>query len=537
MNDICLMPRALKFRLRPAVIAAASFSLAMVMAAPVHAQTVTAVLHSSLRVLDPIITTAYMSRNHGYMIFDTLLATDGAGKIQPQMAEKYTVSADGKTYTFTLRPGLKWHDGAAVKSDDCIASITRFLSQDKMGQVTQGLVASMKAIDDKSFQVVLKEPTDLILRTLAKPSGVPPFMMPKRIAETPGGQPIKEQIGSGPFKFLTAEFKPGLKAVYEKNRDYVPRSEPASGNAGGKVVNVDRVEWVTMPDAMTAVNALLNGEIDYIEQMPYDLLPMVEGKKDIKVEILDKSGYQTLMRMNHLYPPFNNKLIRQAAMFAINQDDVMMALIGNPKYYKTCAALFGCGTAYESSAGKDMLIPSNLEMAKKLLKEAKYDGTPVLVMHPTDVGLLAAQPVVIAQALRKAGFVVNLQSMDWQSVVTRRAVQEPVAKGGWNIFSTNFSIIDVMDPLRNPTTAANGKQAWFGWPDVPKIEELRQGFARTSDPVKLKSLADEVQKVAVDEGVVAPMGQYYVTAAYRTSLSGVMAESVPYFWNLKKTGK
>ena len=541
MNDFCLKPRALEFRLRPAMRAAASLSLALGLAfsfaAPAQAQTVTAVLHSGLRVLDPIITTAYMSRNHGYMIFDTLLATDGAGKIQPQMAEKWAVSADGKTYTFTLRSGLKWHDGGVVKSEDCIASITRFLSQDKMGQVTMGLVASMKAIDDKSFQVVLKEPTDLILRALAKPSGVPPFMMPKRIAETPGGQPIKEQIGSGPFKFVTAEFKPGLKAVYEKNRDYVPRSEPASGNAGGKIVNIDKVEWVTMPDSMTAVNALLNGEIDYIEQMPYDLLPMVEAKKDIKVEILDKSGYQTLMRMNHLYPPFNNKLIRQAAMYAIKQDDVLKALIGNPKYYKTCAALFGCGTALESSTGKDMVVPSNLEMAKKLLKEAKYDGTPVLIMHPTDVGLLAPQAVVIAQALRKAGFVVNLQSMDWQSLVTRRAVQEPIAKGGWNIFATNFSIIDVMDPLRNPTTATNGKQAWFGWPEVAQVEELRQTFARTSDPAKLKSLAEEVQRVAHDEGVVAPRGQYYVTAAYRTSLSGVMAESVPYFWNLKKTGK
>ena len=198
----------LRLNIRPlrALLSVTAFSLAL-LAASAQAQTVTAVLHSGLRVLDPIITTAYMSRNHGYMIFDTLLATDGANKIQPQMAEKWTISPDAKIYTFTLRPGLKWHDGAAVKSDDCIASITRFLSQDKMGQVAMGLVASMKAIDDKSFQIVMKEPTDLILRTLAKPSGVPPFMMPKRIADTPGGQPIKEQIGSGPFKFVTAEFK------------------------------------------------------------------------------------------------------------------------------------------------------------------------------------------------------------------------------------------------------------------------------------------------------------------------------------------
>lgn len=520
---------------RPLALAAC-LSAALALPTPANAQTITAVMQSGLRSLDPVINTDCMARNHGYMIYDTLLATDANNQIQPQMAEKWQVSADGKTYTFTLRNGLRWHDGAPVKAEDCIASIKRWAAQDKLGQIMMTLVADMKVVDDNTFQIALKEPTALVLSALAKLSGPPPFMMPKRTAETPSTQPIKEHIGSGPFKFVATEFKPGIKVVYEKNKDYVPRREPASWSAGGKVVHVDRVEWVIMPDQMTSVNALLNGEIDYLERAPFDLLPMVEGRKDIKVGLIDKSGWQAMYRFNHLHPPFDNKLIRQAAMYAVGQEDALKAMVGNPKYYNTCPALFGCGMPYESSAGADMIIPSNLEKARQLLKEAKYDGTPVVILHPTDVSSVATHPVVIAQALRRAGFTVNLKAMDWGTLVANRANQEPPAKGGWSIFATNNNIIDIMDPLRNYTVAANGKKAWFGWPDVPKIEELRYKFARTSNPAELKKLAEDIQKLVLDEGVVVPLGQYTFPAAYRTNLSGVIEAPVAFFWNIKKTG-
>jgi len=520
-----------------ALVLAAALSGVLSLPAPAKGQTLTAVMHSALRVLDPVITTAHIVRNHAYMIYDTLLATDADGKIQPQMAEKWVVSPDGKIYTFTLRSGLKWHDGPPVKAEDCIASIRRFVEQDKMGQILMTLVADMKVVDDRTFQVILKEPTEVILTTLAKPSGLAAFMMPKRIAETPPATPIKETIGSGPFKFVSAEFKPGIKAVYEKNKEYVPRSEPASGNAGGKVVHVDRVEWVTMPDHMTTVNALIAGEIDYMEWVPFDLLPMVEGKKDIKVHVIEKQGFQTMYRFNHLHPPFSNKLIRQAAMYAVRQEDVLKALVGNPKYYRTCPAAFGCGTPYESSAGADMVVQSNPEKARELLKQAKYDGTPVVILHATDVVTIASNPVVIAAALRKVGFTVDLQSMDWMTLVTRRASMEPPAKGGWNLFSTNWLINEVMDPLRSAPASASGKRAWFGWPENKQIEELRLKFARALKPAEQKKLAEEIQRLLIDEGVLVPLGQFYIPSAYRTSLTGVLDSHVPYFWNMKKAGK
>ena len=240
-------------------------------------------MHSDLRVIDPIFTTAYITRDHGYMVYDTLLATDSNFKIQPQMAD-WKVSDDKLTYTFTLRDGLKWHDGAPVTAEDCVASLKRWGKRDGMGQKLMDFTASIEATDAKTITLKLKEPYGLVLESIGKPSSLVPFMMPKRLAETPADKAIPEQIGSGPFKFVQAEFQPGVKAVYEKNKDYVPRKEPPSWTSGGKVVKVDRVEWITMADAQTAVNALQSGDIDFMENPPFDMLPVLEANKDLKIE-------------------------------------------------------------------------------------------------------------------------------------------------------------------------------------------------------------------------------------------------------------
>src|ERR1700761_3388945 len=261
-------------------------SAALAFAAPPNAKTITAVMHSDLRTLDPIFTGAYITRDHGYMVYDTLLATDANFDIRPQMAD-WKISGDKLTYTFTLRDGLKWHDGSPVTAEDCVASLQRWAKNETMGQLLMKFTASLEAADAKTITLKLKEPYGLVLQSIGKPSSLVPFMMPKRLAETPAGTPIPELIGSGPFKFVKAEFQPGVKAVFEKNTDYVPRKEPPSWTSGGKVVKVDRVEWLTVPDAQTAVNSLQAGDIDFMEAPSYDILPVLESKPDIKVETLN----------------------------------------------------------------------------------------------------------------------------------------------------------------------------------------------------------------------------------------------------------
>src|SRR3984885_4845114 len=462
-------------------LAAGALAAGLAVAAPAEAKTITAVMHSDLRIIDPEFTTAYITRDHGYMVYDTLLAMDSNFKIQPQMAD-WKVSDDKLIYTFTLRDGLKWHDGTPVTAEDCVASLQRWPRTDSMGQKLMDFTASLEATDARTITLTLKEPYGLVLESIGKPSSYAPFMMPKRLAETPPGQQIKEQIGSGPFKFVQAEFQPGVKAVYEKNKDYVPRQEPPSWAAGGKVVKVDRVEWITMADAQTAMNALQSGDIDFVEAPPFDILPVLAANSDIKVETLSKFGFLTGGRMNFLYPPFDNVKVRRAPFMALNQKDVLDALVGNPEYYRICGALFICDTPLATDLGSETLVKGDgMAEAKKLLAESGYAGRPLVILAPGDVVPLKAQPVVAAQLLREAGFKVDLQATDWQTVVSRRASQKPPNEGGWNMLFTNFVIADVVDPVVNILLNTRGKNgAWFGWPEDARMETMRDAFVRSS---------------------------------------------------------
>src|SRR6266436_5019074 len=444
-------------RVLAGIALSAVLSAAWTSQAEAAGKTITAVMHSDLRIIDPIFTTAYITRDHGYMVYDTLLATDANFKIQPQMAD-WKISDDKLTYTFTLRDGLKWHDGAPVTAEDCVASLKRWGRNDSMGQKLMSFTASIEATDARTITLKLKEPYGLVLESIGKPSSVVPFMMPRRLAETPPSQQIKEQIGSGPFKFVQAEFQPGVKAVYEKNTDYVPREEAPSWTSGGKVVKVDRVEWITMADPQTAVNALQSGDIDFMEVPPFDLLPALAANQELKVGTLNKLGFQTIGRMNFLYPPFDNVKVRRAAFVAMNQKDVLDAMVGNPEYYRTCGAVFICGAPLATDVGSETLVKGNgMAEAKRLLAESGYDGTPVVVLAPGDVVTLKAQPIVAAQLLREAGFKVDVQATDWQTVVTRRASQKPPKEGGWNMFFTNWAAADVVNPIASLPVSGKGK--------------------------------------------------------------------------------
>ncbi|MBV8193399.1 MAG: ABC transporter substrate-binding protein, partial [Alphaproteobacteria bacterium] len=264
------------------------------------------VQNGNLTILDPIWTTAYVTRDHGYMIYDVLFATDENNAVKPQMVDKYEVSPDKTLWTFTLRDGLEWHDGKPVTADDCVPSLKRWGARDPMGQKLMEFVTELKPVNDKTFTLKLKQPYGLVLESLGKPSSNVPFMMPKRIAETDPFKQIDSQIGSGPFIYVDAESKPGEKHVYVKNTKYKPRPEPASGLAGGKVVKVDRAEFVDMPDPQQQVNALIAAEIDMIEQVPHDLIPVLKSDKGVQVVNWNPLGQQFVIRFNWLTKPFDN---------------------------------------------------------------------------------------------------------------------------------------------------------------------------------------------------------------------------------------
>ncbi len=505
--------------------------------APAQAKTITAVMYSDLRTLDPIFTGAYITRDHGYMVYDTLLATDANFTIRPQMAD-WKISEDRLTYTFTLRDGLKWHDGSPVTAEDCVASLQRWSKNETMGQLLMKFTAGLEAPDEKTITLKLKEPYGLVLQSIAKPSSIVAFMMPRRLAETPANKQIPEQVGSGPFKFVKAEFQPGVKAVYERNQDYVPRKEAPSWTAGGKVVKVDRVEWIAMPDAQTAVTALQSGDIDFVENVPFELVTKLADNKDLKLDTLDKLGFQTLARMNFLHPPFDDIKVRRAAFLAMNQKDVLDALVADPKYYQVCGAVFGCDTPLATDIGSETLVRGNgMADAKKLLAESGYDGTPVVILAPVDNVAYKAQPIVAAQLLREAGFKVDLQSMDFQTVISRRTSQKPPNEGGWNMLFANFIVADVLNPASDELVSGRGTNgAWWGWPEDARVEAMRDAFVRSSSAEGQKKIAADIQREVYEQVLYIPLGQWRRVAAWRKSLSGVLeGPATPVFWNIDKS--
>jgi len=508
--------------------------LALAWAVSTWAETTLKVIpQASLRVLDPIWTTAYLTRNHGYLVYDTLFALDANFKVQPQMVDTWTVSDNGLTYTFTLRPGLKFHDGAPVTSRDVIASIKRWGARDLFGQKLMAYTQSIDAVNEATFTITLKEPFALVLDALAKPSSNVLFIMPERVANTDPQKQIEDYTGSGPFVFVKEEFNPGSKSVYRKFADYVPRREPASLLAGGKQVYVDRVEWIYIPDANTGVAAMNAGEMDYYENPPIDLLPLMKSNAKIKVEVTDPIGTQVVLRPNHLLPPFNHPKVREALYYILNQEDYLRAIVGDPSLYKVCPAMFICGAPLETKAGAEDL-KVDLAKAKQLLKEGGYTGERIVLMDPTDQFIPHNAALVTANLLRKADMNVEVQAMDWSTMLTRRAKKDPIDQGGWNLLHTWATGADLLSPMTHFFVAANCDKAWFGWYCDPKVEELREQWARSTDAARQKQLGEAIQRQVYATTGYYPLGQFVLPTAYNARLSGVIVSPVAIFWNIQK---
>lgn len=501
-----------------------------------QAETVLRVIpHADLRNIDPIWTTAYITRNHAYMIFDTLFAMDDDLQPQPQMVDTWEVSDDGLVWTFTLRDGLLWHDGEPVTAEDCVASLRRWGARDGMGQQLMAVTESLEALDDSTLQLTLSEPYGLVLESIGKISSNVPFMMPKWLAETDPFEQIPESIGSGPFKFIKEEWVPGSRVVYVRNEDYVPRDEPVSAAAGGKIAKVDRVEWHYIPDPQTAMSALINGEVDYYENAPPDLVPLLEQSPNVVVGVLDPLGNQGMLRLNHLHPPFDNPQIRQAVLWAMNQEMYMQAAVGNPDFYSLCYSFYPCGTVFATEAGTEPLREYNPDRAREMLAEAGYNNEPVIILQPTDIPVTNAASLVTAQLLRDIGMNVQLQAMDWSTVTSRRAIRDAPGEGGWNIFHTWWIGGDIFNPVIATGLSGGGvERAWFGWPDDPELEDMRAAFARETDPERQKQMAEDIQLRAFDTVTHGNFGTWFNPVAYRDNISGLIPSPVQFFWNIEK---
>lgn len=520
-----------------AALTASLPGLSFATTAPSRAATLRCVMHADLASLDPIATTASITAYHGGLIYDTLFGHDAGAVARPQMVQDYSVSPDGLTYAFTLRPGLKFHDGQAVTAKDCVASVKRWGVRDGAGQHLFRRVTSITVKDDSAFTIALKEPYPLLLDFLGKSSPSICFIMREADAATDPAKPVTTAIGSGPFVFNREETRTGSRYVYDRNGAYVARAEPASGFAGGKLAKMERIVLQTMPDEQTAVSALQAGEIDLIEKAPIELLSQFEGDKSVKLEVLNKTGSMGWLRMNFLQPPFNNVKARQAMLHLIDQTAIMKATFGDPKYYRGCGSLFSCGTTMENDANTAWFKQGqDFAKAAALFKEAGYDGKPVVIMQQTTTPVMNNAALLVAQWLRKAGVAVELVPLDWAGIVARRSSKAAPSEGGWNILLTYASGNAYDNPITLAGHAANGEKGWFGWPEDAKHEQLRDAWVAATDLSSRQAIARQMQENAWNFVPHIYLGQWFEVAAMRSTVDGLIGlpDLVP-FWNVRRT--
>jgi peptide/nickel transport system substrate-binding protein len=501
---------------------------------PDNSNVLRAVLHADLQSLDPVVTTIGIVQRHALMVYDFLFGRDANGIPKPQMVEQWSVSDDRLDWSFTLRDGLFFHDGSAVTTADVIASLQRWGVRDVYGRQIFAVTEQLVATDKRRLVWRLNRPYGLLLHALSKTGGPVAAIMPASVAATSATTSIKNSIGSGPFVFDEAAWVPGAKVVYRKNRNYRPRNEAPDGTAGGKVAYMDTVEWINIRDPQSAVLALANGEIDFVENPSPEFLPLLRNA-GVMIQRTDTLGFQGMLRMNHLHPPFDDPRARQAMLYLIDQERYLQAMFGDPEITNNCSAFFVCGSPYESTAGVPEGIGKNRDKARELMEASSYDGRPLVILHPTDIQFMNLATLVLADDLRSIGVNVDLQAMDFGAMGSRRVNRSSPQAGGWDIGLTYWPGGNISDPVGNVPMQANCEEAWPGWPCDAEHQAMIDAFPYAPDEQARKQLADQIQVSAYELVPYVPIGQWFAPVAYSPRVSGVL--SVPgstVFWNIKK---
>ena len=487
----------------------------------------TVVLESEVVIVDPHMTTAAITRTFGYHIFDTLFSMDSKGRIRPQMVSEYSTSADGLAWSFALRNGLTWHDGADVTAADCVASLRRWGKLDSLGRMMLAATDKIEVTGDRTFRIGLTQPFPLMLDVLGKPNAPVPFMMPARIMQAAGAGRITEITGSGPFVFRKDQWRPGDSMVLGRNDAYVPRDEKPDFLSGGKVVHVDQVVLRVMPDQATGANALIAGEIDYMQFLPFDLLGSL-GKAD-GVRLMELNGpdmYQGNFRLNHASGPFADPAVRRVLWKLVSQDEILTA-IGIPDRFrlKTCPSYFMCGTPLETSAGSEVARFSVAD-AKAELARTQYRGEPVVMLEVAG-SISQTAGNVLAQHMKEAGFTVDEQLMDWGTVLARRAKRE-----GWSMFPVYSNGADMDSPLTH-FYITNNCGDYPGWSCDAAVTDLLGAFVKADGLDARRAIAAKIQAAAYETVPSVMWGQFAIPVGYRTRVRNLIQSAFPMLWNVE----
>jgi peptide/nickel transport system substrate-binding protein len=468
--------------------------------------------------LDLHTTTAVITQQIMWHVYETLFTYDAQYNPIPLLVDTHTVGDNGRTYTFRLRRGVKFHNGREMTAEDVVASLKRWGRMATPGKAIWKNVEGIEAKDPATVVMYLREPSALLLMGLARPNNGA-VIYPKEIVAAAGDQAIKEYVGTGPFRFV--EHKPDRHIKLARFKDYSARSEPPNGYGGRRTAYLDEILFIPVPDVAVRLAGVQSGEYHWAEQIKQDQFDRIKTMPGVEPAIIKPAAWSTAV-LNHKQGLMTDKRIRQALQAALDMEPIMAAGFGNKAFYRVDPSLMHLEQPqWYSKIGAEYYNQHNPEKAKKLLKDAGYSGTPVRWITTREYEYMYKHAVVAKQQLEGAGFKIDLQVVDWATLVQRRNKPEL-----FDVFSTAITF--------NPEAGLNtGVQCnWPGWWCLEDKEKWLDSVARESDPRKRKAMWEKVQLLFYEDVGRIKFGDWFALVVHRKELHGVQPRNESPFFNV-----
>jgi len=505
------------FRAGLAIVAAAAalaFASGSALAAPAKGGAANLAMIGEPQTLDPMASTADLVSIIMQHVYEPLYTFDGNWNVAPMLAESMpTISKDGLVYTIPLRKGVKFHNGKEMTSDDVVASLNRWMDMAPRGKAVAKEVKSLEAKGPNTVVITLNRPYAPLLAHFALPSGFAVIMAKDSIAT-----PLTQFVGTGPYMFK--ERKPDQYVQLVRFDGYASRSEPPNGYAGKREALLDELRFVPVPNANTRVEGSLSGQYHFADLLPVESFSRVDGKPNVKAMLTAPFGFPYLV-LNTKQGPLANVALRQAVQAALNDADMMAAGFGDPKFYSVEANHYAKGTPFYSTAGAENYGKGDTKKASAMVAAAKYDGTPIKILTSQAYEFHYRIALVMAENLKAAGFKVDMQVVDWATLIQRRN-EAPL----WDIYITHSAVLP--EPTLTPPQLGDGAPGWWS---SPAKKAALDAFDAEADPAKRGPLWGKVQEVVYTEVPYIRVGSFNSVTARSTKLDGYVVMPYPFFWN------
>lgn len=473
------------------------------------------------QTLDEHQTTAGITAEIGYCMYETLFAYDHEYQPSPMLAESYTVSDDGLNHTFTLRQGVPFHNGKEMTSEDVLASMVRWGEISGVGKALFEATESIEATDDYTIEMVTSKPYGTILIALCSNTQAC-TIHPKELLDEYGLDPIQEFIGTGPYRFVDRQADAYIR--FERFDDYAAIEGDTDGYGGHKYQWVDEIEFVPVPDEAARVAGMQAGDYHIVMQLGNDHYDTLRDADNLRVEILPPSNWDVFF-LNWAQPLMGDPLIRKAFQAALDHMPIMQSSRGGGDFVQLDPSLMMRPTPWYSTVGEELYNIADPELAAQYLEEAGYDDTPVRFMCTQEYSYMYGAAVVARQQLEEAGFVIDLQVIDWATVLERRAQRE-----SWDVFVTGHGFV----PDPSQITYVGQMNIYPGWWDDEDSLELAAELLSEPDFEKRFELWEQIQINAYEQVPAVKTGDSSVISVWSRDVGGYtnqLQRGVPY-WNV-----